>query len=298
MMMCGLWPVDRLMLTYLAATGILIALFHRSVDHSGLILSAHIAGALIILAFAFRPSLPGAFVFRHWYPLPFVALCYREMSIIIASVRGISMDGALAHADLMIWRAHPAIWLERIQTAAVTEFLQMAYSLFVPSVLLVAFIFWRRSQFEDFRYYAFLITLGFLVSYVGYLFVPARGPRFFLPAFETQPLRGLWLYPYVRTALDVLESAHYDCFPSGHVEMTVLAWWTSRRISLRLGRLYAVYTVVIIFATVYLRYHYTVDLMAGLAAAAIILPIVPRLMKEPNRGPTADRSGRECSSAA
>ncbi len=63
--------------------------------------------------------------------------------------------------------------------------------------------------------------------------------------------------------LDRLESAHYDCFPSGHTELTILAWWGSRMVSKRLFWVYFAYTPSIIFATVYLRYHYTVDVLAG-----------------------------------
>ena len=48
--------------------------------------------------------------------------------------------------------------------------------LFVPVVLLIAYLIWRRRWYEEFRYYAFVIALGFLASYVGYLIVPARGP--------------------------------------------------------------------------------------------------------------------------
>ena len=45
-----------------------------------------------------------------------------------------------------------------------------------------------------------------------------------------------------RTTLDRLESAHYDCFPSGHTELTILAWWGSRMVSNRLFRVYFAYT--------------------------------------------------------
>ncbi|MBZ5596487.1 MAG: phosphatase PAP2 family protein [Acidobacteriia bacterium] len=287
-----LWPVDQLMLAYLFAIGAIVAVFNRNIAHSGAILIAHAAGMLLIAVFAFVPRLPGMTLFRHWYPLPYVALSYRELSVIIGSIRGASFDAALAAWDLAIWRAHPTVWLERIQSPVLTELMQLAYSLFVPSVLLVAMCFWIQKRFAEFRSYAFLITLGFLASYLGYLLVPVRGPRFFLASLQTQPLRGLWLFQRVRAMLDVLESAHYDCFPSGHVQMTVLAWWSSRRISDRLARVFAAYTGCVILATTYLRYHYTVDVMAGLAVASAILIVAPHLERKLNRGPSRDLAGR------
>src|ERR1035437_1610071 len=202
-------------------------------------------------------------LFRFWYPLPYVGACYKEMALFIPVIRGSDADQALARLDFRLWGANPTVWLERIQTPVLTEFLQIVYTLFIPAVLFVAYLLWKQGRRAEFRYYAFLIALGFLASYVGYLLVPARGPRFLLAHLQHIPLRGLWLFNGMQSTLDRLESAHYDCFPSGHTEMTVLAWWGSRMVSKRLFRIYFLNTPLIIFATVYLRYHYTVDVLAG-----------------------------------
>jgi membrane-associated phospholipid phosphatase len=114
-----------------------------------------------------------------------------------------------------------------------------------------------------------------LVSYIGYLIVPARGPRFLLKHLQHIPLQGLWLFQGMQSTLDRLESAHYDCFPSGHTELTILAWWGSRMVSNRLFKVYFAYTPLIIFATVYLRYHYSVDVLAGAVVAAGLIVSAP-----------------------
>ena len=119
------------------------------------------------------------------------------------------------------------------------------------------------------------IALGYLVSYVGYLIVPARGPRFLLQDLQHAPLQGLWLFHGMQDTLDRLESAHYDCFPSGHTELTILAWWSSRKLTKSLFVPYFAYTLSIIFATVYLRYHYTIDIVAGVLVAAVLIVAAP-----------------------
>ena len=133
------------------------------------------------------------------------------------------------------------------------------------------------ARYADFRYCAFLISLGFLVSYAGYMIVPARGPRFLL---EQPPLHGMWLYDSMRVMLDRLERAQYDCFPSGHTELAILAWWSSRQLSLRLSWAYLAYTLCMILATVYLRYHYTVDLAAGALVAIVLLLMAPAMYRK------------------
>jgi len=114
--------------------------------------------------------------------------------------------------------------------------------------------------------------------------VPARGPRFLLKNLQHIPLQGLWLFQGMQGALDRLESAHYDCFPSGHTELTILAWWGSRLVSNRLFRIYLAYTPLIIFATVYLRYHYTVDVLAGVVLASVLIFAAPVVYRNLSKG--------------
>jgi membrane-associated phospholipid phosphatase len=198
------------------------------------------------------------------------------MSILIPAIRDTDLDAEVASLDYRIWGAHATVWLERLHNPWLTEVLQIAYTLFVPCVLLVAFVLWFQGRDKNFRYYAFLVSLGFLASYIGYFLVPVRGPRFFLAHLQHLKLHGVWLFEPMQRVLDRLESAHYDCFPSGHTELTLIAWWGSRRISMKLFAAYAVYSLCIVFATVYLRYHYTIDVIAGAALAGVLVAAAPR----------------------
>jgi len=277
-----LWAVDKVILSYVVFTSVALAGWWRMIPDAPVLGALHLGGVALLLIEIKVPN-PTSWHFRCWYPLLYVAACYKEMAMLIPAIRHSDADGWLAAADFRFWGAHPTIWLERIYSPALTEYLQIVYTLFVPAVLLVAFLLWRGRRYGEFQYYAFLIALGFLASYVGYLVVPARGPRFLLKPLEHLPLRGLWLFENMQHTLDRLESAAYDCFPSGHTELTVLACWSSRLVSNRLFWAYFYYTLSIIFATVYLRYHYTVDLLAGAALALALILVSPffyRILRE------------------
>jgi membrane-associated phospholipid phosphatase len=273
------WAVDKIVLGYFALMGALLVVYWGSVPEAGVLLAAHAAGAaLVVLAVKWPGRI--SLIFRHWYPVLYVASCYREMSILIPAIRRTDADQWLANADYALWHANPTVWLERIQVPPLTEFLQIVYSLFIPAVLFVALRLWLRRDYAAFRYYAFLIATGFLVSYIGYLLVPARGPRFILRDLQHEPLRGLWLFGLLQSTLDQLEHVTYDCFPSGHTELAILACWGSRQISRGFGRLYVAYTVCMVFATVYLRYHYTVDVAAGALVALALIFAMPALYQK------------------
>jgi membrane-associated phospholipid phosphatase len=273
------WAVDKVILAYFAFAVLVILVWWTRLPQALPLLAANVIGGAVIVYQVKRPNVT-SWLFRNWYALPYVASCYKEMALFIPAVRSSDADQCLADLDFRIWGAHPSVWLERIHTPVLTEFLQIVYTLFVPAVLYIAWVLWHRRRTADFQYYAFLIALGFLASYLGYILVPARGPRFLLKHLQHFPLQGLWLFQTMQNALDRLESAHYDCFPSGHTELTILAWWGSRMVSKRLSRVYLAYTPCIIFATVYLRYHYTVDLLAGMVTAAVVILSAPRLYQK------------------
>lgn len=275
----GWWPQDRLIFSYLLLSGLLIAAFWKVVPGAGWLLALHAAAAWALAAAARREVWPGTmlWLFRHWYPLPYVVGCYKVMAVLIPAVRGKDVDATLARLDFAFWGVHPSVWLERLQTPLLTELMQIVYTLFLPMILLVAAVLWWRGRMPEFRHYAFLLSAGFLVSYAGYFLAPVRGPRFLLDSLQTLRLEGLWSFAFLRHLLDVLEATHYDCFPSGHTGMILLVWWTSRRLSRRMHRVFSVYAVLMIFSTVYLRYHYTVDLAAGAALALVLIAVAPRV---------------------
>ena len=55
-------------------------------------------------------------------------------------------------------------------------------------------------------------------------------------------------------------------------------------VSKGLFRVYFAYTPLIIFATVYLRYHYSVDVLAGIAVAAVLILTAPWLYRKLSEG--------------
>jgi membrane-associated phospholipid phosphatase len=277
------WPIDYLVLGYFGVMAAMLLVWWTRIPNAAPLLAWHFLGSALVIYQVKRPN-PTTWIFRNWYPLIYVASCYKEMANVFPFARGVVYDGAFAAIDQRVWGMQPAVWLAGIQTPALTEFLQVIYTLFIPMVLIVALVFWAQKSYAEFQYYGFLISLGYLTSYLGYVLWPARGPRFWVKELEALPLHGLWLFHGMQVTLDKLESVAYDAFPSGHTELTILAWWSAAKISKVWFGAYFAYTSAIIFATVYLRYHYTVDVLAGAVIATFLLVTAPVLYRYFNRG--------------
>ena len=130
----GFWPVDLVVLPYYGAATIAILIFWRRLPEPAWLLVWHMA-AIALAIWAIRATGRASWIFRHWYPLPYVAWCYREMAVLMPSLRRWDADAELAHLDRRVWGVNPTVWLERIANPVLTEYLQIVYALFVPVVV-------------------------------------------------------------------------------------------------------------------------------------------------------------------
>jgi membrane-associated phospholipid phosphatase len=271
-----LWPIDKLFIAYAAIMAGLLALAARHDAFALLLIFGHVAaiGALIVIA---RNSSPVAEFIHHWYLLLYLPFCYKQVPYLVTALRLRAADNTLAHWDLAMWKVDPVFWLSSIQGRLAVEFLQAIYTMFIPGLLVLALVLWIRRPREEFRLGTFTIALTFLISYLGYLLLPARGPRFMEYASHYAPLQGLWAFHSFQNILDKLEGLQYDCFPSGHVAVVLVGCWIARRISSRVFYTFAAFAVCITFSTVYLRYHYVIDVIAGMALAIVVIAVAPLL---------------------
>ncbi|HEY6953528.1 MAG TPA: phosphatase PAP2 family protein, partial [Bacteroidota bacterium] len=122
----------------------------------------------------------------------------------------------------------------------------------------------------------FLIVYGFYLSYLGYFLLPAVGPRFTLHNFADldRDLPGIFFTHIFRGIINAGESisaslpnpvevVQRDVFPSGHTQLTLVCTYLAFHFKLKSRRFVAILAALLIVGTVYLRYHYVVDLLGG-----------------------------------
>jgi membrane-associated phospholipid phosphatase len=184
--------------------------------------------------------------------------------------------------DELFFGNNPNVLLDRLAWPPLTEVLQLNYSLYygIPILLFVVFLFRRNS--DAIGRSLFLALLCLYASYVGYFFVPATGPnincRGLYPAHFTDSMPGLWMAERIRAALLSAEAIKHDCWPSGHTALS----WTCLMIARREHSRTAFWLLVppvfgLIFATMYLRYHYVIDVVFGFVLAWAVMRFGPRI---------------------
>jgi membrane-associated phospholipid phosphatase len=75
--------------------------------------------------------------------------------------------------------------------------------------------------------------------------------------------------------LNAAALAQRDCFPSGHTEMTIISIYLSLKFKQSIRWIILIVGISLIIATVYLRYHYVIDIIAGIICAILVIFFAP-----------------------
>ncbi|NTV46764.1 MAG: phosphatase PAP2 family protein [Chlorobiales bacterium] len=176
------------------------------------------------------------------------------------------IDDRLIQIDYMMFGVNPTEWLMRISNPLLTEWLQLAYVLFYLVTIITSVVLLRQKRYKEFQAATFLVVYGFLLSYIGYFFTPAVGPRYTLHniALTDTELPGIFMAEPLRNLLLYLEGPlATNTFPSGHTDLTLCSLYIAWMYDKKLFKIMLPIGLSIIFATVYLRYHYVIDLIGG-----------------------------------
>jgi urea transporter len=113
------------------------------------------------------------------------------------------------------------------------------------------------------------VFLAFAAGFLGYLLVPAVGPKDAFPSLFTSALNG-GVVTRVNAEVVARGGAVYDAFPSLHILITVVLLDLDFRHARR--RFWMMFPVVtgLAVSTVYFRYHYAVDLLAAVVMFVVL----------------------------
>jgi len=273
-------PVDILTLYFISFLSIITIFGIPAIPVWKRLLAGYAVLAVAVISFAFartRPSTRSFFFYFHPLSYAFIVLLiFNSLGDVIPSLWSDTFDGMLIRLDFFLFKNHPTVWLEKIINQPLTVMLQLAYIsyYFMPLSLGILLIIKKKEQELDLTMFG--IILGFYLSYIGYLLVPAIGPRFTLDHLQTVNLQAGHVLQAIQSSVDALEYNKTDAFPSGHTAIALLTLWYARTCRERLFFWFLFPVVILlIFSTVYLRYHYVIDVIAGVLTAFLAIIITP-----------------------
>ncbi len=276
-MLCLMRPVDHLNISFLSFLLILTLTFKKNLPMFDYLISLYSSLILILFILIY---LKGRFTGRLLiaiheiiFPLMIILLCFDSLGYVVHYINPVDKDPTLIRIDYMLFGTNPTVFLERFVNPLLTDIMQLSYSTyyFLPIIFCLALKFHKKH--DAFDRSVFLIILCFYLSYIGYLIFPAIGPRFTLNSLQSVELKGFLVGDIIKETLNRLEGIKRDAFPSGHTAITVVVIYLAARYERLLFRIYLPAGILLIISTVYCRYHYVIDVIAGIALAVVSIYI-------------------------
>lgn len=271
-------PQDMLMGRFLIAAATFVVIYIYTLYPSPLMRYLRIASQMALLAYWY----PDTFEFNRIFP---------------------NLDHLFATAELSLFGCQPALLFEHACNHPLwREAFNMGYWAYYPMIFtVVTWYFFKQAR--DVERCTFIIMASFFIYYLIYIFIPVAGPQFYFPVigdavaaagpypaigdyFNLNPEITLpqankgGLFTSLVNAAQASGERPTAAFPSSHIGIStilmLLAHRSHKGLMLTLMPLY----VLLCCATVYIKAHYLIDGIAGVASGVAIYALTAHLYKK------------------
>jgi membrane-associated phospholipid phosphatase len=286
--------VDYATQAYIALVGLLILFFHNdTVPNWPRLLGAHAIGLvlvhLLIQVYARHKSVRLLDFLRHFYPVLLYTAFFVETGSLNRMFFKDYLDPVVAVWEQRLFGCQPSVlFMEKLPWLAVSELFYICYFSYYIMIGGMGIALFLRSR-QQFFHYVSVVSFLFYVCYLIYIALPVIGSRAFFRQVDgyalpeaTQQLAVTDLYPksvqagvffhIMKWVYRVFESPG-AAFPSSHVAVALCTVFFSFRYLRRIRYFHLAVAILLCLATVYCRYHYVVDVLAGLVTAAVLIPL-------------------------
>ncbi|WP_161605010.1 phosphatase PAP2 family protein [Brevibacillus massiliensis] len=199
--------------------------------------------------------------------LPFCLLLfiYRVLNFYVPLFSPLDRDDWLLHADRWLFGVQPTIWLQQFVHPLLTDCFSFAYMAWFPLIFVTMVLLHFLSKKAVTEYTA-SVLFTFYLGYFCYLLIPAVGPYYTLQqTYSISLAGGLVTAAQQNLVLPGDLNIPRDAFPSLHTAVSLVMLYFIAVYRPRWLWLYVPLVASILLSTVYLRYHYVIDVIAGIA---------------------------------
>ena len=221
-----------------------------------------------------------------------------------------NLDHHFAALEQSIFGCQPALLFSQHWTnAAWSELMYLGYASYFPLLVIVT-LYYFLKRYDEFQRTAFVLISTFFAFYVIFVLLPVTGPQYYYLAAGLDNIAA-GIFPnvgnYFMTHDEMMHMSGYEqglfyqfmehahaagerptaAFPSSHVGVTLvmllLSWRTG---SWRLTAFVGVFLLLMCMATVYIRAHYAIDVIAGFVVGAVFYITFQLLFKKADQWPS------------
>ncbi len=228
---------------------------------------------LIIILTALNKKFPNKILLllKNTYPLLFLNYFYAETALIKNIIFPADLDIYFSQIDQWLFGCQPALEFSKFMPQAwFNELMFTSYfSYYLLTAIVCISIYFEKAD-ESYRT-IFMIIISFYLYYIFYIIFPVVGPQYYFDVSAYQPNQP-YLFGKIMCFLHPMERAT-GAFPSSHVGMAFIFSYLFFKHIKKLFFITLPFVIGICFATVYLKEHYVIDIIAGMVSAPLLMTL-------------------------
>jgi membrane-associated phospholipid phosphatase len=269
--------VDIFCAVYVCVFSILVLAFYDRVESAGLVILANCLVIPLLGILRRMAIVAGSESYRFLlsaFPLIVFFWMYKQSGMMIQAATNGWLDYIIIEAEFAVVGVHPSLWFERLVSPWLTEIMMFAYFSYLPLLLIVSAILFFKREPETMDRFLTSLTIGYGVCFLLFVILPVQGPRHALADYYSLELEG----PLFRHLTGLVEKYGHltgGCFPSPHCTAGTVMLYALLKYHRK--SFYVILPLVMLFfvSTVYGRYHYVTDILAGVLVATIAFMFEP-----------------------
>jgi membrane-associated phospholipid phosphatase len=275
----NLSPVDLSTLIYNVIVALILVLFHNRIPfwYFEILINLLMIFLVIFIFSRVRETSPGmANFFKSFYPLLFLLAAYQQTGRINRIVFPELLDPVFQRIEYELLGFQPAIVFARtFPQPWLIECMHFAYfTYYFQFPILGLMLYFKRGQ-QPFADYMFSLCNTFYVCYLIYIVLPVAGAL----TFNMNDFPAGGLFTSIMAVLYEQFELGGAAFPSSHVAVAAVVLYYGIKYFRRAAPLFMLLFISLAVSTVYCRYHYAIDVLAGIVTAITLIGISKTLLR-------------------
>jgi len=273
-----LYPVDWATVSYLVVLSLIILLFRHNQPNwlYYLIFNFSVITLIFLIAKYLSFSSGIARFFRLWYPVFLFTFLYEETRYLIHLIFPRFYDYWINNLELTILGVYPTVFLEKLSHPILNEYFLMAYFSYYLLLPIAGIFLYSGGKIKEFNSMVFASAVAFYISYLGFIFCPVEGPRYALSHLHQIPIQGFIFVPLAQWIVKT-GGLHGGCMPSSHVAVAWVVFIFTYKYERKLFHFLGPLIICLFAGTVWGRFHYLSDVIAGILVGMISITFVNKI---------------------
>ncbi len=269
-------PLDLLTVSYIFISGVYLCFNHVDLYEllPHLFMRIFILMLIVCLALAYKKWYPQRLIkfVKDLYPLLFLGFFYTETSFMKNIIFSNNFDQWFYNLEQILWHCQPSLQFSRIMNNPwFNELMNICYFSYYPLIGCACILIYFRNPNHAAKA-VFTIVCSFYLYYVIFALFPVVGPQFFVNETSPEVIQPYFFGKIMQSIIDNFEQPT-GAFPSSHVGIAIIVCYVAFRSFKGLFFLVLPFVIGICFATVYLKAHYVIDVIAGILSVPIFIAL-------------------------